>query len=419
MFKTIRSIILAVCCGSLFVSNAAANGFKILGVKSAKAIAMGEAFIAQADDPSTIAFNPAGLTNLEGTQVSGQYSIMNGWFKRTSPTGVEESNLEKWQGVPAFYLTGRRADRPWGWGLGITVPNGISSEWSGTGFARYVTTYSNLVLVDVNPSLAWKVSDRFSAGVGISYYHSTAELKSKVDYATMYGLPVPWDGGSELSADGNAWGYNAGATYKLDERQTLAATFKSPFTVKYKGDATFTEIPPANASSKCEAKTSIAYPAVVVLGYAVTPGDRWKFEFNLDWTDWSTLDKLTVHYQDPTLAPTTFKYGYRDTIAYKLGAEYKLNDPLRLRAGYIYNQPAAPEEHWRPSLQDTVGQFLTTGLGYTRGPITIDTALQFVFYKTVHVNNNVDNNETISSSSIDGTYDDFGTALSVGVTYRF
>jgi long-chain fatty acid transport protein len=46
-----------------------ANGFAIYQ-QSAKAVALGGAVVAQADDPSAIFFNPAGIVELDGTQVS-------------------------------------------------------------------------------------------------------------------------------------------------------------------------------------------------------------------------------------------------------------------------------------------------------------------------------------------------------------
>ena len=46
-----------------------ANGFDIYE-QSAKAVGLGGAFIAQADDPSAIFFNPAGIVQLDGTQLS-------------------------------------------------------------------------------------------------------------------------------------------------------------------------------------------------------------------------------------------------------------------------------------------------------------------------------------------------------------
>ena len=54
----------------LLPSLALANGFAI-NEMGTKAVGMGGAFAAQADDPSAVYYNPAGIVQLEGTQVSG------------------------------------------------------------------------------------------------------------------------------------------------------------------------------------------------------------------------------------------------------------------------------------------------------------------------------------------------------------
>lgn len=86
-----KLLLTLVICGLMILvtgNPAFANGFKILGVKSTRATSMGEAFIVQADDPSAIAFNPAGMAQLKGTQISNGITIMNGWPKHTSPAGA-------------------------------------------------------------------------------------------------------------------------------------------------------------------------------------------------------------------------------------------------------------------------------------------------------------------------------------------
>lgn len=75
-------VILAVIIALFFIvpvqskinENAGTTGFSFLklGV-GAKAVAMGGAFVAVADDPSTVYYNPAGTMNLEGRQVMAGY----------------------------------------------------------------------------------------------------------------------------------------------------------------------------------------------------------------------------------------------------------------------------------------------------------------------------------------------------------
>jgi len=399
-----------------------ANGFKILGVKSAKAIGMGEAFIVQADDPSAIAFNPAGLVQVRGTQVSTGATVMNGWASRESPTGMREDIIDKWQAVPYSFFTSDMGREDVVAGIGVTAPNGLSSEWSDEGFARYVSTYSQLLLIDVNPSLGYKINDYLSIGAGGSYYYSTATLESMVDYGSLVGLPGRMDGKAKLKATGYAFGYNMGVLCKLDEKNSIAATFKSPFKARYEGSAKYTGVPGflgLGSPLKTGVDTSIEFPAVVVLGYACKPMDRLKLEFNLDWTNWNTLDSVRIDFDDDRLNDATFMYDYENTFAYKFGAEYSVNEDLKLRAGYIYNEQAVPQANWRPSLPDTDSHFVCSGFGYKIGKVTIDGAAQVVFYEDKFINNNVDNNETLTSSSVDGKYENFALAFSLGVTYKF
>jgi long-subunit fatty acid transport protein len=52
----------------------ATTGYQFLEVGvSARAIGMGEAFIANVDDASAVYYNPAGLTGLPGTQITFDY----------------------------------------------------------------------------------------------------------------------------------------------------------------------------------------------------------------------------------------------------------------------------------------------------------------------------------------------------------
>ena len=186
----------------------------------------------------------------------------------------------------------------------------------------------------------------------------------------------------------------------------------APYTINYDGDLSM-------GGQNLDLSTAIDFPAVVVAGYAWRPTDKWKFEFNLDWTDWEQVGDITLHFKTPGIPDATQTQGLKNTLAYKLGAEYLYSEKLALRAGYIYNQNATPEEDWRPSLLDTDVQFITAGFGYQLANWTIDTALQLVFYKERTINNNVDGNETTSSSSIDGTYKAFAPCVSLAATYRF
>lgn len=119
----------------LVAALASANGYKILCVRSAKATAMGEAFIAQADDPTAVAFNPAGLPDLKGLHLSLQDTWCNAFTSREAPGGGTTHMEDQWQAVPAFYATWDMGTERFALGAGASLPNGLSSTWDDRSFA--------------------------------------------------------------------------------------------------------------------------------------------------------------------------------------------------------------------------------------------------------------------------------------------
>ncbi len=382
---------------------------------------MGEAFIAQADNPTTIAFNPAGMTQLKGTQVSLEGIVTKGWIEHTYSGGDQEHSKNSWDMIPATYVTTDLGLKDLVFGIGITAPNGLSSRWSQTGFARYEDTFSSLKVIDINPSVAFQLNEHLSVGAGISYYYSDVTLENMVDYGILVGLPGQMDGKSELKGSGHAWGYNVGFLFGLG-RHSFASTFKSPYKINYDGDDKLTAIPNfmgLGPDLQTDAKTSIKYPAVIVAGYAFRPVEALKLEFDLDWTMWETLNSVTVELENPSLNDVTYNYDYQNTFAYKFGLEYSVDEELDLRAGYVYNENATPENTWRPSLPDTDSHFICAGFGYKKGNFTADTAVQLILYEERTIDNNVDENETRTSSSVDGEYANIAVGFSLGITYKF
>ncbi|OVE75924.1 hypothetical protein BVX97_03025 [bacterium E08(2017)] len=403
------SVVIVVVTALPFVARA--NGYKVLCVKGAKATAMGEAFTVQADDPSAIAFNPAGISQLRGNQLNVHATVCNAYMDHTAPGGAKSSNDDTWQTVPSVFITSDFGSENAAWGLGLSFPNGLSSEWSKDSFARYVATYSDLKVGELTPAFGVKINDSLRLGAGLSYFYSEAVLERMVDAGVLAGgLPNGADLLSRLEGDGSAWGGNCGIIYELNDKHGFALTYKLPYSIDYDGDYKL-------AGSKLDAEATIEFPDVVVVGYAFRPNDKLVVEFNADWTHWGDVGDIEIAIAGQASTPQA--QDMRDTFAYKLGAQYSISDSLDIRCGYIYNENATDEATWRPSLPDTDIHFLTAGFGWHGDNITIDTALQLVFYNERTIDNNVDLNEFVSLSSIDGTYETWAPCVSVAATYMF
>ena len=170
--------VLAVAIGSLFIAptNCLAVGeagaqFLKIGI-GAKAGAMGDAFVALADDPSAIYWNPAGLTNAQTPQVQATYGI---WFEDMGH-----------HSFCAVYPAG------WGWigGLLCYSPSGdlplVSEDLEQSG------EYDASDLCGV-VSYAWKMGDNASYGCAMKIVQCSIEEESAsafaVDAGFIYRVP--------------------------------------------------------------------------------------------------------------------------------------------------------------------------------------------------------------------------------------
>jgi hypothetical protein len=166
-----------------------AFSFLKLGV-GAKAVAMGGAFTALADDASGLHYNPAGTINLEDRQLLAGYhnyvlDIQSGFIAHTRPL------LDKYSiGFFINYLNFGNFTR--------TDINGIpDGEFSGGDF-----------LIGVN--FATRITPAISAGINVKYMHEAADTYGSDAMAADLGLHMKM--GDSLTTVGLAF-YNLGGVF--------------------------------------------------------------------------------------------------------------------------------------------------------------------------------------------------------------
>ena len=156
---------------------------------------------AAAEDSSSIWYNPAGLTQLTDSEILGGYSLIRfgADFTKTSATdaigqplsGGEGGSVGK-KGGPLFLYYAKPLDNNLTFGFGINTPFGLATKYDDDSIFRYQAIYSSVVVINYNPSLAWKLNDQWSLGFGIDYQTMSVKLTNDVDYgAICYGQLNP------------------------------------------------------------------------------------------------------------------------------------------------------------------------------------------------------------------------------------
>ncbi len=413
-------VVLAFAAGS-----AGAAGFR-LPEAGAKAMGMGFAFTAQADDPSAIYFNPAGIVQLEGQNVMVGVTYVKengGTFDGKTPlsggASISETqkDLDFW--IPNAYWT-RKASPTFAYGVGIFVPFGLGQEYQNraTSFFRNQITKIDLQTIVVNPTLAWKVNDVLSIGAGIDFMYGKAKLQKAgvvflgppVNNLNLFQL--------DLDGDGTAWGYNFGLLLTPSKQVKIGASFRSRFRLDIKnGDVKLFDINgtvpfvpgpggPFTAaqvfggtSFNTKGSTTIDMPATFALGVAYTV-EKLTVEADADWTFWSAFKSLDIDIQNNTalLPDSRTPKNWEDVVAINLGAEYRVTDPLAVRLGFRWDPTPVPPETMGPELPDANRFHYCAGAGYKVSNWTIDVA-----YMYTDKRNRTANNQTFPAPPSVGT----------------
>src|SRR5713101_3208638 len=291
------------------ISAPASASFFQIAENSASGI--GNAFAggaAAAEDASTVWYNPAGMTRLNGQQfaIAGHY--INPSFKATvnSASAITGSPISGSGGeagesalVPNLYYT-RPITNDFSIGAGINAPFGLATEYESTWAGRYHALRSEIKTVNVNFAGAYKLNDVVSAGAGINYQRLEAKLGQAVDFATLCTVSAgglfsaacglgagfrpdtnPNDGNAKITADSNAWGYNLGLLAQLDNNFRVGAAYRSK--VKHSLSGNFDINTPTNAATFAGAaglvnqgaKADIVLPATLSFSAYLQVDSQW------------------------------------------------------------------------------------------------------------------------------------------------
>jgi long-chain fatty acid transport protein len=437
-------------------TSAMAAGFR-LPEQGAKAMGMGMAFTAQADDPSAIYYNPAGIVQLEGQNVmiGGTFIRENGAdFTGTTPltfntsTGVFDSTSETQEDldfvIPNAYWT-RKAAPDFAYGVGIFAPFGLGQRYGNrqTSIFRNQVTNVEIQTVVVNPTVAWKLNDVLSVGAGVDFMYG----KAKLSQAGVVNVGTPLNIFQlDLDGHGTAWGYNFGLLLTPEGNFKVGASYRSGFRLDIKNaNVNLWEInstvpfipnpapPPAalNASQvfggsstyHTSASTTINMPATFQLGVAYIL-DRLTLEVDLDWTFWSAFKslKIDIENNNALLPDANRPENWKDVVGVDVGAEYRVTDPLALRLGFRYDPSPVPADTLSPLLPDSDRFFYCAGAGYKFRNWTFDLSYMYLDKKDRTVNNQTPNgvpSPVSYGAGFDGSWSGDAHLLAFDIGYKF
>ena len=194
------------------------------------AMAQGNAFVAEADDPSAIYYNPAGLNQLKKPQVYLGNFFNYPQRSYQGETGDTYITRHRFYESGSFYLAVPVHSRVV-LGFGYFTPFGLGTDWPAEWTGRYITTYSRLKTYNLNPVVSMKVLKNLSVAAGVDFLWSDVRLRRKSPQL----LRPLVDGKTDLSGSGFGVGANFGVLYEPVQGVKLGAAYRSAISVTHKG----------------------------------------------------------------------------------------------------------------------------------------------------------------------------------------
>lgn len=442
-----------------------AGSFRLMD-QSASAAGQSSAFTAQADDPSAVYYNPAGMTQLHRLQTSVGVLFIGGSTSYRSPSGATTRGDFGSSAVSPpplnIYLTANLKD------LGITALGDLSAGLAvlspfGTKY-RYpedasfnagipinlAATRESLELIDIKPTLAYKLNDQLSVGLGLDIYtfFSFWGAGHYEYHVNSNGVLAPVGTPLEINGKDTAYGFNASLLYTpfrtVDGKplMNIGFVYRSQATLHLDGEFR------TNGALAADSSITLVLPQVFTGGVAYWPvrdqEREWKLEVDADYTGWQSFSNTDIHLSTGVTVPSP--KDNRNSYTIMTGTEYKWLQPERLphwevalRAGYWFSQTPIPDRTFSPTVPDAGSHSISIGLGllckekgsvfglfpcgssgggpFSSKAVGLDLAYKALLYETRTVSGS--NHFLAGPNAVDGTYQTTFHAGSINLRVNF
>lgn len=407
-------------------SGAFAAGYK-LPETSTNATALSAAYIANASGPDASYYNPAGMAlNEDGGQIQADLTLVHlpsikfeGTQTIPGVGTLPASDDSKKENIPiptlhyvSPYIGNTR------FGLSVVAPGGLSKRWGG--YAASSAEEFTLKIVEINPTIGYRINDRLAVGGGLRLVYTDGVVKSAAP-AALGGLT------RDLTGDSIDFGYNLAVHFEPSDRLALSATYRSKVDLTVKGDAELSDV--AGLAYDGGAKVTIPLPAALALAAAFDVTNDTTLEFVFERTYWGSYEELDFDYSGTITslggAALTARHisafddakpkDWDDVNTYRFGLTHRFNDKLTLMGGFAIDESPAPRRTIGYELPESDGKIYSLGARYkVSKKLEIGGAVLYTRRDKLKLS------AAANDSGLNGEFSDAGALLvSVGAMYRF
>jgi long-chain fatty acid transport protein len=397
MFRIVMRVMASTLCMTLIAASARAAGLYLYenGNPDLGLAAAGRAALAQ--EASTVVGNPAGMTRLDRSQLTGSiYTILSSMqFDRGSGTTLSGGNgFNAGAPIPSlssvsvpfpagslFYVYSLSPDLKLGVGAASAYGGGMNygKEWVG----RYNVQKSQLLSATLNPGIAYRVNDWLSLGAGFSVNYA---LLSETTAVNNLAERLP-DGRLKFKADDWGFGGNAGVLLEPTARMRFGIAYRSQVDMSYTDRIRFTNVGPGlrrvlERVGVVGGETTLdqTNPQTVMTSwyYALTGNSA--LMGNFGWQNWEQYSDLGISVSSETTQRNIqANQHFHDTWHQAIGAQSRFAPPWLLSVGFAHDSAPVSKFHRTPTAPFDENFRFGVGLQYDWSEqMTVGAAYEFL-----------------------------------------
>ena len=327
---------------------------------------------ARAQDAATALWNPAGMTELEGThvQVGSVFGFVDteydgGAFHDDGAGGNDAGTEEGGQIGTLIPLGSGFVSVPvWEklrFGFALAALYGGEADYNNDWVGRTFVTEVSLSALILQPSLAYPVTDWLSLGAGVSVMYAWMDLSLR----DSHDIGPPNGPAATLKInDANDWAAAAivSALVKWGDHTRFGLYYRSKTELSLKGDVQGTPL------SSLDFKGDMNFAQGINLSVAHVLNDTVTLYADTGWTNWDQFSDQSWKFSGDVGGITLeIDRDWKDTWRLGVGADWQVMEKLMLQAGFGYDSSPVKDSKRLPDIP--VGEAYRFSVGQRFTPV--------------------------------------------------
>lgn len=375
-----RAVRLATLAAVAAPASVFAGGFS-LNEQSASAMGVANAgAAANPENATTIFFNPAGMSQLKGTNISFGAAVLDidAEAKRADGTNQIGQPVSGRRGgdiadpayLPNVYLT-HEINNSIDVGFGIHAPYGLAADYDDDFVGRFFADETELTAISFTPAISVNNGQGLSMGLGLNVMYVEGKLTKFMDNSgaifTANGVApgTPAQGYADIEGDDIGVTFQVGFMYELNNRTQFGLKAQTGTELELKGDAKFTNVavqtPPGTPAppgpgfalaidSTEPARVPLAIPESITAGIRHSLTDEVTVLAGATYSKWSRFESLDIYGRDSSKPLTSKSPGgmpnqlthtpeeWSNTWQLNVGGIWQATPEWALKAGYAWDE---------------------------------------------------------------------------------